>query len=149
MIRPAGPDDVPRLIPLIRAYRKFEAIGGFESGPVSSALRQLLSDPRLGSGWIVIDGEHSIGYLLGVYVFSLEHGGLTAEVDELFVTNDSRGKGIGAALLAAAEAEFRRVGCTNVSLQVGRRNEVARAFYARQGYTDREGFDLLEKSLDD
>lgn len=148
MIRRADPDDAPRLLPLIRAYREFEAIDGFDSNVVASALRQLLSDPRLGAGWIAVDGERSIGYLLGVYLFSLEHAGLTAEIDELFVVQDARGRGLGAKLIATAEDEFHRVGCTNVSLQVGRRNESARAFYAKSGYAQRDGYDLMEKSLE-
>ena len=73
----------------------------------------------------------AVGYLLAVYVFSLEHLGLTAEIDEFFVLPSARGKGLGDALLQRAEAEFIRRGCTNVSLQLGRGNDGARVFYAR------------------
>jgi GNAT superfamily N-acetyltransferase len=45
-----------------------------------------------------------------VYVFSLEHLGLMAEIDEFFVLSSQRGRGIGAELLKAAESE-----CTVVS----------------------------------
>ncbi|MGH8720379.1 MAG: GNAT family N-acetyltransferase [Burkholderiales bacterium] len=83
------------------------------------------------------------GYLLAVYVFSLEHHGLTAEIDELFVLPDCRGRGLGAALLQAAAA----AGCTNISLQLGRKNAAALAFYRRHGYRAREGYELLDKSL--
>ncbi len=56
--------------------------------------------------------------LLAVYVFSLEHLGITAEIDELFVLSSQGDRGIGAELLEVAESEFRRLGCTNVSLQL-------------------------------
>jgi ribosomal protein S18 acetylase RimI-like enzyme len=52
-------------------------------------------------------------------------------------------------LLQAAEAEFLRAGCTNVSLQLGRGNEAAREFYRRNGYSDRTGFELLDKDLNE
>jgi GNAT superfamily N-acetyltransferase len=87
------------------------------------------------------------GYLLAVYVFSLEHLGVTAEIDEFFVLPSCRGHGAGSQLLQAAEAEFARMKCTNVSLQLGRGNDTARTFYRRQGYSERAGFELLDKML--
>jgi len=87
------------------------------------------------------------GYLLAVYVFSLEHQGLTAEIDEFFVVPAHRGLGLGHQILAIAEAQFRIEGCTNVSLQLGRSNEAARNFYRRHGFDDRAGYELVSKSL--
>jgi GNAT superfamily N-acetyltransferase len=87
--------------------------------------------------------------LLAVYVFSLEHLDITAEIDELFVLSSQRGRGIGAQLLNVAESEFRRVGCTNVSLQLSRHNHSARAFYGRHEYDERSGYELVDKMLHD
>ena len=72
---------------------------------------------------------------------------LTAEIDELFVRPSHRGGGIGAKLLHVAESEFRRVGCSNVSMQLSRGNEAGRGFYRRHGYAERSGFELLDKML--
>ena len=46
-------------------------------------------------GWIACIKGQAVGYLLAVYVFSLEHLGLTAEIDEFFVLPSARGKGLG------------------------------------------------------
>lgn len=110
-------------------------------------LRRLLSGPRLGAGWIAFEGDTAVGYLLAVYVFSLEHLGLTAEIDEFFIQPQYRSQRAGSQLLPAAEAEFARAGCTNVSLQLGRGNDAARRFYRRHGYVERGGFDLVDKML--
>jgi ribosomal protein S18 acetylase RimI-like enzyme len=80
-------------------------------------------------------------------LLSLEHQGQTAEIDELFVAADFHGAGLGRELLAVAEDGFRVAGCTNISLQIGRDNEAARAFYRRQGFTDRAHFGLVDKNL--
>jgi ribosomal protein S18 acetylase RimI-like enzyme len=101
----------------------------------------------LGSGWIATAKGAAVGYLLAVYVFSLEHLGLTAEIDEFFVLPSARGNGIGEALLRQAEDEFVRRKCTNVSLQLGRGNDRARVFYRAHGYGERAGFELLDKML--
>ena len=102
---------------------------------------------RLGAGWIAEVNGKPAGYLLAVYVFSLEHRGLTAEIDEFFVLPGHRGSGLGARMLATAEKTFTEAGCTNVALQLGRGNDAARAFYRERGYAERSGYELLEKML--
>jgi GNAT superfamily N-acetyltransferase len=65
----------------------------------------------LGAGWIAEAEGAAVGYLLAVYyVFSLEHLGLTAEIDKFFVAQSQRRSGVGTDLLMVAEAEFRRRG---------------------------------------
>lgn len=146
-IRKATSDDAPEIACLVRDYWSFEGIEEFRADRVEHALRQLLSSDSLGCGWLArVDGQ-AVAYVLIVYVFSLENGGLTAEIDELFVQETHRGRGLGRELLAVAETACREAGCTNISLQIGRGNHTARAFYLGQGFTDRQGYDLLEKDL--
>lgn len=146
-IRRATPDDAATLLPLVEEYWRFEDLPGFEPARVGRELRRMLSEPRLGAAWLAESGGRTIGYLLAVYVFSLEHGGMTAEIDEFFVLASARGSGSGGALLRMAEAEFTAAGCTNVSLQLGRANDRARHFYFRHGYHPRAGFELIDKPL--
>lgn len=148
IVRPAAAGDIPALLPLVELYWAFEDIAGFDPARVGRELERLFADPRLGAGWIAEVNGKPAGYLLAVYVFSLEHLGLTAEIDEFFVLPSCRGHGAGSQLLQMAEAEFARMMCTNVSLQLGRGNDVAREFYRRHGYSDRAGFELLDKMLD-
>jgi GNAT superfamily N-acetyltransferase len=146
-VRRATSNDVPILSSLVAAYWAFEGISGFDSPRVSAQLARLLGEPRLGCGWLALVDGVPVGYLLGVYVFSLEHLGLTAEIDEFFVLPQQRGHGVGAEMLGAAEVEFLHAGCTNVSLQLSRGNDSARAFYRRHGYAERSGYEILDKAL--
>ena len=148
-IRQATIDDVPVLLPLVEDYWAFEGISGFDPPRVSEQLTRLFSEPRLGCGWVAFMDGQPVGYLVAVYVFSLEHLGLTAEIDEFMVLDQHRGQGVGSALLAIAESTFARAGCTEVSLQLSRRNDAGRAFYQRRGYSERSGYELLDKALQD
>jgi ribosomal protein S18 acetylase RimI-like enzyme len=148
-IRPLTAREVPLLVPLVEQYWIFEDIAGFDAVRVGQELERVCSTPALASGWIAFAAGQAVGYLLAVYVFSLEHLGLTAEIDEFFVLPSSRGRRIGEALLKLAEAEFVRRRCTNASLQLGHGNDGARAFYRRHGYGERAGFELLNKMLPD
>jgi GNAT superfamily N-acetyltransferase len=147
IVRRLATAEVPAVLPLVEQYWIFEDIQGFDAAAVRRELERVCADPRLGAGWIAEEGRHAVGYLLAVFVHSLEHLGLTAEIDEFFLLPSSRGLGAGVAMLDAAEAEFRRIGCTNVSLQLGRGNEAAREFYRRRGYSERSGYELLDKML--
>ena len=146
-IRLATPSDSAALVPLVEQYWRFEAIEGFDAARVASLLEQVLKDAALGRAWIATVGGMPAGYLLAVFVFSLEFQGLTAEIDELFVVQRHRSLGLGGKLLDSAEAHFRAAGCTHVALQIGRDNEAARAFYQRRGFAGRHGFELVSKVL--
>jgi GNAT superfamily N-acetyltransferase len=145
--RLATHDDIPGIMRLVADYWFFEGIDGFDADTLSAQLDHLLSNRRLGDVWVAASPDALVGYLVAVYVFSLEHKGLVAEIDEFYVIPAGRGRGVGHALLAAAEARFLELRCTNVSLQLGRGNDSARRFYHGHGYRDRAGFELLDKML--
>ncbi|MEZ5649813.1 MAG: GNAT family N-acetyltransferase [Burkholderiaceae bacterium] len=140
-------DDVHRLAPLVRAYWRAEEIPAPHGSQISETLARLLPMTEHCACWLAIADGRPVGYLLAVYVLSLEHLGMTAEIDECFVRDDQRGRGLGAALLATAEDEFRSRGCINASMQVARLNEGAQRFYARQGYGARSRYMLMDKAL--
>jgi len=146
-IRAATIEDMPPLLELIRAYWEFEEIDGFEPERVGSLLHRLLREPRLGAIWVAESQSTLVGYLVAVYVLSLEYGGLMAEIDEFFVMPEARSHGVGARLLAAAEAALAAQACVRLQLQLGINNHGARGFYRRHGYAERAGYQLLDKPL--
>jgi GNAT superfamily N-acetyltransferase len=146
-VRAAAPRDIPQLLSLVRRYWEFEGIADFQALRVEMLLQRLLGDPRLGGAWVAQESGRLLGYLLAASVLSLEHGGLMAEIDELFVLPEARSRGIGAQLLAAAEAALIARGHVRLQLQLGVGNAAARAFYQRRGYCARDGYQLLDKPL--
>jgi GNAT superfamily N-acetyltransferase len=73
------------------------------------------------------------------------------EIEDLYVADGERGRGIGAALLAASEDVARVNGHALIGLAVALGNTEARRLYARHGYRDAgQGvFTLRWTSLDD
>ena len=134
-----SPNEYGRRIGQTRSCRPIDARHGQVRSSGYFAVR--------GAGWIAFADNISVGYLLAVYVFSLEHTGIDAEIDEFLVVPAGRASGVGSELLRMAETEFIRLGCTNVSLQLSRENHSARRFYRRYGYAERSGFELLDKML--
>lgn len=60
--------------------------------------------------------------------------GRVGELKRFYVRPGARGRGLGARLVAAAEAEARRQGLWKLRLEVGRRQPEAIALYRRAGY---------------
>lgn len=70
----------------------------------------------------------------------------TAELKRMIVDEASQGQGVGAALLASAEATARRLGAHTVVLEVGVRNTEAQALYCGAGYGPRDPFSPYQAS---
>jgi len=146
-IRRARADDIPRLLALIRRYWDFEGIEGFAALRIELVLKELLAPAERGYIWLAESQGMLVGYLIVVLVMSVEHQGLTGEIDELFVLPEARSHGTGTRLLAAAEADLVRRGCVRLQLQLAVGNARARAFYERLGFAARAGYGLLDKPL--
>lgn len=145
--REAAPADLPHLCRLVQQYWQFEEIAGFDPTRIATLLEQILANGNLGMVWVAQSGSELIGYLVAVFVMSLEHKGLMAEIDELFVVPEARAQGAGGELLLTAEQSLAKAGCLRVQLQLGVGNSAARAFYRRHGYEQRDGFELMDKAL--
>ncbi len=146
-IRLAQLADAVELGALVEEYWAFERIGGFDRAQVERGLRTLVAQPERGACWIALHRGAAAGYLVAVYMLSLEYGGTAAEIDEFFVRPAFRDAGVGAALLAESEREMRRAGIVRVQLQLGVANERARSFYRQHGFQPRSGYELLDKPL--
>lgn len=147
LTRSATAADSAGIALLVEQYWCFEDIGRFDRGRVTVLLEDFLDHPQFGSCWVVEEQQRLCGYLLAVFMFSLEHGGRMAEIDELFVTPELRSAGIGSLLLAAAERELAQLGLVRLQLQLGTCNRRGRLFYERQGYRSRSGYELMDKPL--
>jgi ribosomal protein S18 acetylase RimI-like enzyme len=89
--------------------------------------------------WLVpqVDGT-AVAYLVLTWVHSMEHGGLAAIIDDLFVRPGARRQGAARALLDRAWAECRARGCCAVQVEVAPDHVAAQALYAGYGLHPRD-----------
>lgn len=143
--RPATDSDVPSLIGLMRSFYAEEGYPFSEDG-ARAAVIHLLKNDRVGRIWIAEAGQVPHGYVVLTFGYSLEHHGVVALLDEVFVISDSCGRGLGASAVALAEAECRALGVRTLQLEVERENLAAQELYRRAGFKDHGRF-LLTKRL--
>jgi GNAT superfamily N-acetyltransferase len=146
-VRRATLRDVAGIAALVQQYWDFESIEGFATPRIAALLSGLLSQPDRGACWVAEMDGRLCGYLLAVFMFSLEHGGLMAEIDEVFVTEDVRSAGLGSLLVAEVDRQLAQQGLTRLQLQLGVGNGRARLFYERHGFRRRSDYELFDKPL--
>jgi len=100
----------------------------------------------LGQAWVLTVEDRDIGYGLVYFRHSIDHGGRIAILDDLWVTVDQRGQGLGARLLKADCEDLQAMGARAVPLGVDPANEIAIALYSRFSFT-KIGTALCAKSL--
>jgi len=146
-VRRAQLSDAADIAALVARYWEFEEIPGFDPERTEKLLSTLISLPERGHCWVAESRGAIRGYLIVVYVFSLEHGGTMAEIDEFYVHPEFRSGGLGTALLTQSEQEMRSTGLVRVQLQLSVTNDRSRNFYERHGYRRRSRYELLDKPL--
>jgi GNAT superfamily N-acetyltransferase len=147
LVRLGVDTDVPSIASLVERYWQVEGIGGFDRTAVEATLRSLLSGPERGGCWVAEEDSELCGYLTAVYMLSLEHGGVMAEIDEIFVQPKLRSSGVGTLLIVAAERVMAAQGLVRLQLQLGIDNHRGRRFYERHGFHRRSGYELFDKPL--
>lgn len=122
-----------RLLPEVRSFWAFEKLP-FDRVDVRAALSTLLENPALGCVFVAEHVGEIVGYTVLTFGYSLEHGGHDGLVDELYVRESLRGRGLGTRLLEQAAEVCRQRGITRLHLEVDHTNPRAAKLYARLGF---------------
>ena len=112
----------------------------FDAARARGATEALLTEPEFGGVWMIEYQGTLAGYLVLLLGYSLEFGGRFGLLDELFVTEDCRGNGVGTEAVAFAGAECRARGWQALRLEVGQENHGAIALYRWAGFQMHDRF---------
>lgn len=144
-VRPASAADVPDLVSLMQAFY-VEADFPLPTAGAADAFTEFLASPNLGAVWLAERDGAVVGHVVLTVIFSMEYGGLRGFIDDLYVRPAERGRGTGAALLAAAREGAMARGLRALCVETGQANHPARRLYARAGFSD-SGHALLVQPL--
>jgi len=131
------------LLPLVRAYHEFERIRMSDAERVAAVRPLLQPGASLGRIWLVRQLGEVVGYAALCFGYSIEFRGRDAFVDELFIVEQARGRGLGSRLLERMKVEAARLGIVALHLEVARSNNAARRFYESTGFRARERYCLM------
>ena len=143
-IRPARLEETDELLPLIRAYCDFYGSSPRDRGLLEMA-RTLISDPAQGAVLIARDGERAVGFATLDWKWSMLKGARIGFLEDLYVLEELRGKGIADALIDACAERCRELGMPAMQWLTQPHNRRAQSVYDRTG-ADREA--LIEYDLE-
>ena len=104
------------------------------AGILEAAIREMITRDSLGIILVARDDDHVIGLAAIPFAWTLEHGGKSAWLDELYVLPEHRGAGVGGLLVDSVLVEAEKEGCIAVDLEVEAEHQRVEQLYARKGF---------------
>ena len=141
----ARPEDFDKLAPLVAAFHAHEGIEQSDETR-RGALMPLLEGIPHGVAYLVGPRNAPVGYIVISFGYSVELGGIDGFVDEFFIRDKVRGRGMGSEVLMTLLPALREHGVKALHLEVDRENESAQRLYKRAGFEPREKYMLMTRT---
>jgi len=132
-IRPAGVDDVPVILQLIRDLATYERAPDEVTATEEQLVDVLFGERPAAEVLLAFEAESAVGFAVYFYNFSTWLGRAGLYLEDLFVKPEKRGKGYGRALLVELAKIARDRGCGRMEWAVLNWNEPAIKFYQTLG----------------
>ncbi len=145
-LREANLSDLETVLNLVLAYHHH---AGIEMPPalLKKALIPLLGTRHYGRIWLSSCDQTIIGYICLCFGYSLEFAGRDAFIDELYIVEEFRGRGLGRAMLAAVMQQATALKIAALHLEVASDNTRLTAFYRALGFEPRHRYNLLSRNI--
>ena len=136
-MRQASTQDLADLLALMREFYA-EAGYSLNLDRARAAFLPLLAPGHLGQVWLAELDSQVAGHLVLTFCYSMEYGGRSAFIDDLFVRPTLRNRGVGRALVGHARAICEGLGVRAMHLEVARTNDPAQTVYRAVGFDSTE-----------
>jgi len=143
--RPATDTDVDALVSLCRELNEHDGTP-FHEARHRPAISELIAHPEYGRMDLIEADGQIAGYAVLTLGFSLEFGGRDAFLDELYVRESFRGRGLGTKAMDYVCSIAQSLGVRALHLEVERTNTEAQEFYRKHGFKDHSRY-LMTKWL--
>lgn len=134
-VRPCEEKDLTDVVKLITQLSEVATgISDVDLDRFRSLFHKMSAHPETYANFVYEDEGNVVGFLSEMFYMSFFHRVGTAQVNELVVDDNYRGKGIGNALMKAAEEEARRRNMDELEVGTEQDNLKAQAFYRKYGF---------------
>lgn len=126
--KPLAVADIETIVTLMQ---EFYAIDNYPIDiEASKALfEEFIANKNLGKSWLILSDNQLVGYIILTFVFSFEYQGKIAFLDELYLSEKARGKGIGSKAIEFIQNESHKLSLKLIYLEVEPHNEKAQKLY--------------------
>lgn len=99
-----------------------------------SLFKEFIANENLGKAWLILNEEEVVGYVILTFIFSFEYQGKIAFLDELYLTKQARGKGIGSQTVSFVKDKSTELGLKLIYLEIENHNQNAQKLYIANGF---------------
>ena len=121
---------------IVKMMQEFYAIDNYPIDiKISKSLfHEFITDENLGKAWLILSDNEIVGYVILTFIFSFEYQGKIAFLDELYLSEKARGKGIGSQAVAFIIAESKKLSLKLIYLEIENHNQNAQKLYIASGF---------------
>ncbi|MGI8495439.1 MAG: GNAT family N-acetyltransferase [Pyrinomonadaceae bacterium] len=143
LVREAELSDVQAIALLIREFAEFEKLTEWCEVTEDDLKEAIFGKKSFVRSLVAMDGNRYVGYAIYFPVFKSFRGERSIFLEDLYVTPDLRGQGLGLVMLKEVARYAREQGYTRMDWQALKWNEAAINFYKNLGAeADDENFDF-------
>lgn len=142
----ARPEDLGRLLPLVARFHAEEGVELLDDTR-ESALTPLLAGSPHGAVYLISPRNSPVGYIAVSFGYSIEFGGIDGFIDEFYIREKLRGRGMGSEVLRSLIPALAEHGVKALHLEVDGDNKRARKMYTRMGFAARDRYVLMTQRL--
>jgi GNAT superfamily N-acetyltransferase len=132
-IAPVEAAEFEHLLPLIAAYQRFYEVEEISEERNRAFFRRFLAPSETGMLLGARDGDELLGYACLYWHFSSTQAVETVLMNDLFVGEAARGRGVGRALIEASAAVARERGAAQLQWSTALDNHTAQRLYDSTG----------------
>jgi ribosomal protein S18 acetylase RimI-like enzyme len=144
-ITQAALQDIKQIAALFNQYRQFYNQSSDQDGAETYLTKRLKKEESI--IFLAKDEERCVGFVQLYPTYSSIHMKRAWILNDLFVAESSRKKGVGEKLLDAAMVLAKETGAASIALSTASDNEKAQRLYERKGYVRDQQFYHYELSL--
>ena len=130
----AGPDDAPSVAGLLIGFRDWYGRSEPPDEAFAAGVERLIADPAT-DYLLAAAGDEPGGVCQLRYRYGLWYDALDCWLEDLYVRDADRRRGLGQALVEASIARARARGCGRIELDVSEKNPAAWRLYEQMGFS--------------
>lgn len=126
--------DIEIIVPLMQ---EFYAIDNYpmDAETTTKLFQTFIENENLGQAWLISHNNEILGYVILTYIFSFEYQGRIAFLDELYLNEKARNKGIGKATMAFVHEHARQKELRMLYLEIESHNNIAKNLYLASNFS--------------
>lgn len=131
--------DIEKLLTMMATFYEIDGYP-FDKELTRENMVDFFDNSYLGRLWVFETGDQLAGYAVLSFDFSFEFKGRNGLLDEFYIDEPFRHKGIGTKALDFVLEEAKKLNLRAVHLEVERHNETARSLYSKFNFKDHNRF---------